>query len=79
MDKKYIDNYTLSLKDAISSEVLQYPVVLECGHVFEKLQILLWRKKSKNCPTCRKTCNNDVINLMIGDNFFGVTENIINK
>ena len=38
----------------INFDIIQYPVITICNHIFEKECIIRWIKDNKTCPLCRK-------------------------
>lgn len=41
----------------ISKQIMQDPVILECGHTFDRQPLGTWLESSQDCPTCRKPVN----------------------
>ncbi len=37
----------------ITQDVIKTPYVLDCGHIFEKNEIIEWLNEKKTCPVCR--------------------------
>lgn len=48
-------------KCPISLSIMTDPVVLECGHTFDRDSLMEWLKTSNGCPTCRKVVNSHKI------------------
>lgn len=38
----------------ISQDLMIEPVILNCNHIFDKQNIILWYKNNDSCPICRK-------------------------
>ncbi len=47
----------------ISMNIMTVPVVLECGHTFDKDSLENWLNVNMVCPTCRKPVHQDKINI----------------
>lgn len=49
----------------ITMEILEEPLVSNCGHTFEKSAINDWMKKNKNCPVCKTEIKKTVPNFAL--------------
>jgi hypothetical protein len=57
--KSRLNNFFIHLCNSdeicpISQETMIEPVMLDCCHIFDKQNIILWCKNNNSCPLCRK-------------------------
>lgn len=50
----YEDLFDCNIICPITCEIANYPVKTNCGHIFEKEELLKWLEISSTCPLCRK-------------------------
>jgi hypothetical protein len=55
--------------DIFTQESFVDPVVLDCGHTFEKAHIIAWLARDRICPTCRTEVRRPLITNYIVNDF----------